>query len=90
MHRLPGDAGERHLADKMANEDPAALVQGSHPVVGVCRHNGRRGDSFPLPLRGRADGRPVRLRMPIRRGAARPQIHVGLPALGFGMLGKEP
>ena len=34
VHRLPGDAGERHLADKVENEDRAARVHGVAPIVG--------------------------------------------------------
>ena len=36
MHRLPGDAGERHLADEMENDDVAALRHERARIVDVA------------------------------------------------------
>ena len=74
VYRLPGDAGERHLAGKMENEDRAALAQGSHLLSRSPCHNGRRVDLFRWPGAAADPHRP-----PENAASRQDPKHVGLP-----------
>ena len=49
MHRLPGDAGERHLGGEVENDDLAAFRHDQvHARGGELADNGQRPYSFPF------------------------------------------
>src|SRR5438128_364738 len=78
IHRLPGDAGQRHLADKMEEDDSAAFAhEGSGSELGVgaitC-HTGLNFAEFLLcrPRRGVAPQSALQIPRTIRRHGLAP------------------